>query len=335
MIWLMYFSILFFSIMVPVILYSAMNHCDGGVLVFGSKTFSNLAKGAAIIMIVMGHLMGKFGGGITLFTPLGGIGVAMFLILSGYGLMKSWNSKTNWWRKRVVSVILPYIFVQVIAYWCVHDFNILDFILDISLIKPSHPNGWYLQYLGIWYVIFYVVMSKDFLRKNYKLAMLIPCILILLLWTELRAEQAFSFYFGVLLADETGNKSLTSWLVSKKGIAISIVIGIGFLALKQLDAVRMLPELLYHIIQMMIKCPLAIGTLGIIYHIGKRINLGFIELIGIISYEIFLVHGYILEQLNISVVDEIIFICLTAVMSVILWIINSNGRKFLLSKNTK
>lgn len=48
-------------------------------------------KGVAIICVVLCHYMGTFGQGITVFTPLGGIGVAIFLILSAYGLNESWN----------------------------------------------------------------------------------------------------------------------------------------------------------------------------------------------------------------------------------------------------
>jgi hypothetical protein len=55
------------------------------------KTNTAIMKGVAILCVVFCHYMGKFGDGITFFTPLGGIGVAIFLVLSGYGLSESWN----------------------------------------------------------------------------------------------------------------------------------------------------------------------------------------------------------------------------------------------------
>jgi peptidoglycan/LPS O-acetylase OafA/YrhL len=56
-----------------------------------NKTHSTIYKGIAILLIITCHFMGRFGHGIRVFTPLGGIGVAIFLILSGYGMNESWN----------------------------------------------------------------------------------------------------------------------------------------------------------------------------------------------------------------------------------------------------
>lgn len=58
---------------------------------FLDKDSTDTMKGVAIICVVLCHYMGTFGQGITVFTPLGGIGVAIFLILSAYGLNESWN----------------------------------------------------------------------------------------------------------------------------------------------------------------------------------------------------------------------------------------------------
>lgn len=50
-------------------------------------------KGLAILLVILCHAAGTFGQGkFVLFTPLGGIGVAIFLLLSGYGLNESWNN---------------------------------------------------------------------------------------------------------------------------------------------------------------------------------------------------------------------------------------------------
>lgn len=59
--------------------------------IFMGKNSTNIMKGVAILCVVMCHMMGTFGNGIVYFTPLGGIGVSIFLILSAYGLNESWN----------------------------------------------------------------------------------------------------------------------------------------------------------------------------------------------------------------------------------------------------
>ena len=58
------------------------------------KNSTTIYKGIAILAIMMCHAAGYFGGGnITYFTPLGGIGVAIFFLLSAYGLNESWNKR--------------------------------------------------------------------------------------------------------------------------------------------------------------------------------------------------------------------------------------------------
>ena len=59
---------------------------------------SQRCKGVAILSVILCHAAGTFGHGkIVLFTPLGGIGVSIFLLLSAYGLIESWQklAKTN------------------------------------------------------------------------------------------------------------------------------------------------------------------------------------------------------------------------------------------------
>lgn len=58
---------------------------------FLGRNSSDIMKGIAILCVVICHFMGTYGQGIRIFTPLGGIGVSIFLILSAYGLNESWN----------------------------------------------------------------------------------------------------------------------------------------------------------------------------------------------------------------------------------------------------
>ena len=117
------------------------------------KTNTKAMKGVAILAVMLCHLMGKFGGGTTLFTPLGGIGVSIFLMFSAYGLNESFirGGYKFWWKKRIIAVFIPYFLIQCILYWPFQKFNIIDFILDVTLISPQYHNGWYLNYLLMCY----------------------------------------------------------------------------------------------------------------------------------------------------------------------------------------
>lgn len=68
--------------------------------------YTTTLKGIAIVIIILSHTMGCF---TRVFTPLGGIGVAMFLILSGYGLNESFkrNGIGSFWKKRFLRVWIP------------------------------------------------------------------------------------------------------------------------------------------------------------------------------------------------------------------------------------
>ena len=70
---------------------------------------SGVLRGIAILLVLLGH---------TKIVRLGGAGgVALFLIVSGYGLHCSWESggPEGYWRKRAQKVWLPYFFVGLLA----------------------------------------------------------------------------------------------------------------------------------------------------------------------------------------------------------------------------
>ena len=91
--WLKYIGI-YFGITMILFLTTEMYGKEGGTIEGSviSKYDSQVLKGLAIYCVVLCHFMGTFGEGITLFTPLGGIGVSIFLFLSAYGLNKSYMS---------------------------------------------------------------------------------------------------------------------------------------------------------------------------------------------------------------------------------------------------
>lgn len=89
MIWIKYASIYGISILFAFIVAGIIskNNTDE----YFGRTNSKIMKGIAILAVMLCHLMGTFGGGTTLFTPLGGIGVSIFLMLSAYGINESYT----------------------------------------------------------------------------------------------------------------------------------------------------------------------------------------------------------------------------------------------------
>lgn len=74
---------------------------------------TNLIKAIAIILVLVCHF-GNLYTRIT--TPFGGIGVALFLFCSGYGLTKSAEKKglNGFWKKRFINIWIPYIITQIV-----------------------------------------------------------------------------------------------------------------------------------------------------------------------------------------------------------------------------
>lgn len=56
-----------------------------------NRNFTDSLRGIAILLVITSHIAGAIG--TNLCTPLGGIGVALFLFLSGYGLNESYKAQ--------------------------------------------------------------------------------------------------------------------------------------------------------------------------------------------------------------------------------------------------
>ena len=211
------------------------------------------------------------------------------------------------WRKRIAVVFIPYFIVQCVCYWPFHVFDIKDFILDVSFISPQYHNGWYLNYLLMWYTIFYFVKRITWTEKHTLIVLtVISCGLFFLL-REIKAEQSFSFLAGIVLSECKNSKKLKKALNWKIGVSL-LGYGFLFLALKQTDIVRNAPQLVYNFIQLMIKLPCGLGMCLILISVRKMINCKLFWSIGAISYELYLVHGYILPLVPVSVGGELTFI---------------------------
>ena len=297
-----------------------------------SRYNTTVYKGVAIFCVIICHFMGRFGRGITWFTPLGGIGVAIFLALSGFGLTVSWQKSGHkaWWRKRFLSTFLPYIIIQAIVYWPFHEFSFTGFLLDITLIIPRYINGWYLTYLLMWYIAFYIVMRIPLLRRYKMLIFSVLSIASFIAFAKsepLRAEQSVSFLFGVLLAYFVQENRLNK-LIKMRFAWLFLGVGVAVLAIKQLSFVRNSNEYIYSLVELFIKLPCAIGVMILVYHVVKRIKLKPIYWVGMISFELYIIHGYVLEQVPITALGAFLFILITSVASTLYWFVLDKTKKY-------
>ena len=81
-----------------------------------NRNFSTVLRGLAILTVVWAHAGGK-DYGIEGIQWVAGIGVCIFLICSGFGLNESFKKSQlkDFWKKRIISVLIPYYIVYIIG----------------------------------------------------------------------------------------------------------------------------------------------------------------------------------------------------------------------------
>ena len=87
------------------------NECENTPM---SKVNTNYLRGIAIFIVMAHHVSNDLG--TRILTPLGGIGVAMFLVISGYGLNESFRTKglRGFWTNKIIRVVIPCWIVEII-----------------------------------------------------------------------------------------------------------------------------------------------------------------------------------------------------------------------------
>lgn len=266
-----------------------------------SKEQTNCIKAFAIICVVTCHVLGHY---TRIVTPLGGIGVCIFLMLSGYGLALSADSKglKGYWRKRIISVVIPYAILETLYVVSIGGISLKAYILDILLIQPRFLLGWYLNYILICYCYFYIIerMCKT---ERIKMMLYFGVSIALLIYSAytkdgLRFEQSFSFLLGIVVARYDVSKFLNC-----RVIWINVITGMLLLAIKQIPFIRG-TILLYDTFNLFLKTFIATAC---IISIKLYWNDVFCKLriteclnpIGKASYIIYLVHGYLLALFDI------------------------------------
>lgn len=259
---------------------------------------------------------------------LGGAGVAVFLIISGYGLSISTNKKglKGFWTKKLVRVFLPWLFVWLTMVLLNGEKKFSAPSLSALFLLDS--TNWYLQYLLLCYLSFYI-SHKWFYHFRWLLMGGI-FILSFVFWGNIQAEQSCSFLIGCLIAEKA---KLFKWIVEKiKVIFIfSLFLGISLLAVKQLSIVRTLMDnvsLVDHAINMVMKTSIAISVMMLVRLFWSQINGRLAMFIGKISYELYLVHlfiviGYCRIIGNMPLVSILVFVACSFLLSYLLYLVDN------------
>lgn len=150
-----------------------------------------LLMGIAAIMIVIGHAA-NYGVyipyNLSSLIERGGMGVDLFLFLSGVGLYYSLSNNTNtkrWYKKRFFRIFIPYFLMQ-LPFWTYYII-IGDFCFTESLLVFSTISFW-TKHVGAWYVALLVplyllaplvfILLKDNDKTKWFVAIIIIALII-------------------------------------------------------------------------------------------------------------------------------------------------------------
>ena len=285
---------------------------------------STILRGIAILLVILQHLGGSFG--TNLLTPLGGTGVAIFLVLSGFGLNESFKKKglDYYWRNRIIRVFIPYFILISIISCFSENFNIRTYLLDIFGIKTSY---WYIAFLLKQYILYYIA-TRFFYKFRLQIIFIVSIIFIFIL-PNIEAEQGLSFLLGVLIS-ENYNKVCSSKLFTKSMLMFSFFcIGSIFLAIKQLPIIREYEDhFIYNWVQLFIKLPYAIFFILIIHKL-PIFKSKFLIFTGMISYELYLIHMIFLKYIDMKLINAFIVLIVSFALSYLFYLLNQHINTFL------
>lgn len=297
-----FLSFLIFLLILWVILYFAGKRVitDYKIVPF-NRNYSELIKGYAILLVVLGHV-GQYLGINGIEYPAG-VGVSLFLIVSGYGISKSEqnNGLKNFWNKKLTKIWIPYFIVEISSMFVSRSmYSPEKVLLDFLLIMPKHPFGWYLRFIVVCYLIFYLSW------KVFKsLKMRFGCLLVLFIvwfmirstiWIDstpfLQARQILAFPIGVCIANMP-NEFLKKWGGHWNciGSICFIMVGTGIYGFLHLEIITTNTLILYNAISLFTCTVCAMGVI-ILIDVWKLLQNSGIKYVATVSYELYLVHGY-------------------------------------------
>ena len=289
------------------------------------RNHTAVIKGVSIVFVVLGHIGNANGVRIT--APLGGMGVAAFLICSGFGINQSSKNRFSpigYWLKRIVNVMLPYFIIRTVVTIISGSFDFVPFVLDITLINPLYPFGWYLQFIMIWYFAFFIahlIAEKTSVIWKVVILSAVSVACFFLSPTELQAEQSISFLIGVLLSEFYTE---VFEAVKKRGVLLIVIpalVGCAAFALKQVLS----PEMTYliYLVQLIYKLFWMLTVIIVVYYALQKFSLALFSWIGAVSYEVYLIHGYMFDWLKTYYGIPLFIICVAAASFVMHFGMNS------------
>ncbi len=291
---------------------------------FGDVAHSNQAKGIAILLIIVGHLWVHVSSQKPALV-FSAEGVSLFLILSGYGLTRSHlvspYSLKQFLSKRINRVYYPYwiatVFIIGLDYLLLNrtysSFDILLTTVGVNLSQTTKHLDyarWYITFILFWYIIFY--LSTKLQSRNYSILLIFAISLLLFPLNYYIMHfgwyQIYSFATGCFIGynyesirDSLQAHHAISVMAAVTGLIMVILCKLYFFGILKAS----LPYLVFLFIYEGTSILFSLSVIILMWYWG-RVNLisRFLSFTGIISYELFLLHGLLLIKYNFFMSGE-------------------------------
>lgn len=287
-------------------------------------------KGISALFIVIHHLSQRIEMNLLVFPwiEIGKYVVALFLFISGYGLMKSQGNNSrylnNFICNRLMKIYIPFVLsnlIMIIINIIKGDsYGIIDLLFYIFGIKLIDSSMWYIIFIIFCYIIFYLSFKKTKIDRGIKI--LFICNIIYYIFAIISKlptvfiNISFCFFIGVYF--EYREEKIINYIYNKKAklLLINTLVCISSRILSIL-----IPEK-YILIDMIFA---NVSTIFFVFTI--IIMLQFIKfdskiilLLGNISFSIYLLHNKVMRiivNINSSLYSIIIYFITLILVSVV------------------
>lgn len=313
---------------------------------FFSRNHTTLLRGIAILTVLWGHIGLAYH--FYSIQWIAGIGVSLFLICSGYGLESSFNKNglTNYWKKRIITVIIPYWFVYLLADVFLNPNSNTKSIFEVLVFIKAN---WYIPYILIVYIIYWVLKSVTLHFQLSHRAFYILLFTSFTIWfvivsywfitpdaKTLLARQMFSFPLGIIFHDYYKKVKMLftnrSWKNSIFFIGVTVLsLGMNVLTNK-LTVFDSYPNLINNVFSLLTIIPLAIVVIRISCIAYSLFSNALFKFTGIISYEIYLIQYFSRVLVNANPLSLYLDFVVTLVLSTIFYVLYTQIKKMILSR---
>ena len=269
-------------------------------------------RGIMAFAIIFHHISEKADSGF--FFPLmqhfGYLIVAVFLFLSGYGLICSYNKKgkeylKGFLKKRVLYLLIVYCLVTVI--YAIYHLILGDFSFSLTIAE----NSWYMWVQIVLYLIFWLSFSlfdkRTAILSVFILQTLMNILLIIVGFGVLWYISNYAFVFGIVFGNYKDGIDL---FIKKHYIPFTCSAIVLFFIFSYLPSVVGIYSIC-RIISTVFFCIIVISFILAFKITGKLW-----AWIGKMSLEIYLLHGLVYMSLRHFISNDVIWLVLTIIITV-------------------